>query len=187
MGRPGFNVSLEKDNMNTGNVLPESGYVTGLVGKLHVGPHLKDPEEFARYGLYDVSKKNGINNPDDPAVIAGWQRNEKWFRQWVMDRGFSWAKHVDWGNVHGGYPRHNPEWTLEAALEFIETSKSKPFYLHYTTTLMHGGGKQWNESMNHPLVSGVGKLNKLPEIIASRDEIRQQVEEVGFDPGTTVR
>ena len=185
MGKPAFNVGLEEDNMNIGNVLRESGYVTGLVGKLHVGPHLKDPKDFAHYELYDVSKKNGAMDPDDPAVIAGWQQNEKWFRQWVMDRGFSWAKHNYWGNVHGAFPRHNPEWTLEAALEFIQTNKSKPFYLHYTTTLMHGGGKQWNESMRHPLVSGAGKLEKLPEVIASRSKIRQQVEDAGLDPGTT--
>lgn len=183
--KPAFNVGLEEDNMNIGNVLRMSGYVTGLVGKIHVGPHLKEPAEFARYGLYDVSKKNGVMDPNDPAVIAGWQQNEQWFRQWVMDRGFSWTKNVYWGNVHGAYPRHNPEWTLEAALEFIETHKSEPFYLHYTTTLMHGGGRQWNESMEHPLVSGAGKLNTLPDVMASRDEIKRQVEKAGFDPGTT--
>ena len=39
--------------------------------------------------------------------------------------------------------------------------------------------------MNHPLVSGAGKLKKLPEVIASREEIRRQVEEAGLEPGTT--
>ena len=71
----------------------------------------------------EVAKRDDLSfiHPfNDPEVIAGWQRNEKWFRQWVMERGFSWAKHNYWGNVHGAYPRHNPEWTLEAALEFIE-------------------------------------------------------------------
>lgn len=184
-GAPGFNVGLEDDNMNVGNVLRENGYVTGLVGKLHVGPHLKAPEDFAHYGLYDVSKQNGVMDPDDPAVIAGWQQNEKWFRHWVVDRGFSWAKHNYWGNVHGAYPRHNPEWTLEAALEFIEVNQDVPFYLHYTTTLMHGGGNQWNESMNHPLVSGAGRLKELPAVIAPRNEISQQVDKAGFDPSTT--
>jgi arylsulfatase A-like enzyme len=40
-GAPGFNVGLEEDNMNVGNVLRLSGYVTGHVGKLHVGPQVK--------------------------------------------------------------------------------------------------------------------------------------------------
>jgi len=108
-GAPGFNLGLEEDNMNVGNLPRQAGYVTGHVGKLHVGVHLKDPEEYAHYGLYDVSKKSGLKDPEAPAVIAGWQRNEQWYRQWVMDRGFSWAKHVYWGNVHGAYPHHNPE------------------------------------------------------------------------------
>jgi len=183
-GAPGFNVGLEEDNMNVGNVLRLAGYVTGHVGKLHVGPHLKDPEEYARYGLYDVSKKNGLNEPDNPEVIAGWQQNEKWYRQWIMDRGFSWAKHVYWGNVHGAYPYHNPEWTLEAALEFIERNHDRPFYLHYCTTLMHGGPNGWNKSLEHPLASGAGKLDRLPDIIPPRAELCRRVDEAGLDKST---
>ena len=180
-GAPGFNVGLEEDNMNVGNVLRQTGYVTGHVGKLHVGVHLKKPEEYAYYGLYDASKQSGLTDPNLPEVIAGWQSNEIWFRQWVMDRGFSWAKHVYWGNVHGAYPHHNPEWTLEAALEFIEENHDKPFYLHYCTTMMHGGAHGWNRSLENPLASGAGKLEKLPAVIPPRAALCRQVDEVGLD------
>jgi arylsulfatase A-like enzyme len=180
-GAPGFNLGLEDDNMNVGNVLRLAGYVTGHVGKLHVGPHLKDPEEFAHYGLYDVSKKSGLLEPDAPEVIAGWRQNEKWYRQWIMDRGFSWAKHVYWGNVQGAYPHHNPEWTLEAALEFIDENHDQPFYLHYATTMMHGGPNGWNNSLENPLASGAGKLEELPAVIPSRADLRRQVEEAGLE------
>jgi len=39
-GHPAFNVELESDNMNIGQVLKDHGYATGFVGKYHVGPHI---------------------------------------------------------------------------------------------------------------------------------------------------
>jgi len=182
-GRPGFNVGLEEDNMNVGNALRLSGYVTGHVGKLHVGPELKKTEDYTSYGLYDASAKTGVD-PDAPEVIAGWQQNELWFRKWITDRGFSWAKHVYWGNVKHPYGNHNPEWTLEAALEFINENRDKPFYLHYCTTLMHGGPNGWNNSMEKPLSSGAGKLDRFPNVIPSRSEIKAQVADAGFGENT---
>jgi len=181
-GSPGFNVGLEEDNMNVGNVLRLSGYVTGHVGKLHVGPDLKRTEDFTRRGLYDASEKTV--DPDAPDVIAGWRKNELWYRKWITDRGFSWAKHVYWGNIKHPYGDHNPEWTLEAALEFINDNNDKPFYLHYCTTLMHGGSRGWNDSLEKPLSSGAGKLDRLPQVIPSRDDIRKQVDEAGFEEST---
>ena len=35
-GDPNFNVALERDKMNVGNVLREAGYATGFVGKFHL-------------------------------------------------------------------------------------------------------------------------------------------------------
>ena len=182
-GAPGFNVGLEEDNMNVGNVLRLSGYVTGHVGKLHVGPQVKKSDQFTSRGLFDASAKTGVD-PNAPEVITGWRNNELWFRKWITDRGFSWAKHVYWGNVKHPYSDHNPEWTLDAALEFIDTNKNEPFYLHYCTTLMHGGGKNWNSSLEKPLTSGAGKLDRIPKTILSRDDIVKQVEEAGFEKGT---
>ena len=180
-GDTGFNVGLEDDNMNIGNALREAGFVTGLVGKLHVGPELKKREQYEELGLY---YPDSDADPDAPETIAGWQRNERWYREWVKGKGFSWAKHNYWGNIKAPYGEHNAEWTLEAALEFVEENKGKPFYLHYTTTLMHGGGKGWSDSLNHPLVSGAGKLDKLPDVIPSRDKLRKQVADGGFEPNT---
>ncbi|MHC4244058.1 MAG: sulfatase family protein [Planctomycetota bacterium] len=182
-GAPGFNVGLEEDNMNVGNVLRLSGYVTGHVGKLHVGPDLKRPGDFTSRGLYDASAKTGVD-PDSPDVISGWRSNELWYRKWIINHGFSWAKHVYWGNIKHPYGDHNPEWTLEAALEFIDENQDKPFYLHYTTTLMHGGPNGWKRSLEKPLSSGAGKLDKLPDVIPSRSEIKAQVDRAGFDEST---
>ena len=40
-GFPAFNVELESNNMNVGQLLKDNGYATGFVGKYHVGPKLK--------------------------------------------------------------------------------------------------------------------------------------------------
>jgi len=50
-GFPSFNVELEEDNMNVGAVLQKSGYVTGYVGKFHVGPDMKRADEYKTFGL----------------------------------------------------------------------------------------------------------------------------------------
>ncbi|MHC4250561.1 MAG: sulfatase family protein, partial [Planctomycetota bacterium] len=52
-GLPAFNVGLEDDNMNVGQVLARHGYATGYVGKYHVGPDL-DEEGCRRNGLHHI-------------------------------------------------------------------------------------------------------------------------------------
>ncbi len=167
-GAPEFNVGLEDDNMNVGNALRLAGYVTGHVGKLHVGAG----HEIGISGL-----------PEDPEVIAGWQAHERSTRQWVLERGFSWAKNVYSGNTEDPYNRHNPEWTLEAALEFMELNKDRPFYLHYCTTMMHGGSSNWNSALEYPLYSGAGLLDEAPEP-EFRSSIPDLVDAAGFGPET---
>jgi len=73
-GDTGFNVGLEDENMNIGNALREAGFVTGLVGKLHVGPELKKRGKYEELGLYYPDSDAA---PDAPEPIAGWQRNER--------------------------------------------------------------------------------------------------------------
>ena len=170
-GSPEFNVGLEDDNMNVGNALRLAGYVTGHVGKLHVG---------AEHG----TGLNPDDDPEDPAVIAQWQAHELATRQWVLERGFSWAKHVYPGNIEDPYNKHNPDWTLEAALEFIDLNQDRPFYLHYCTTLMHGGPNNWNDALDYPLYSGAGLLAEPPDVPISRSNITAQVDAAGLDPDT---
>ena len=169
-GSPEFNVGLEDDNMNVGNALRLAGYVTGHVGKLHVGA-----EHDTGFSADD--------DPEDPAVIAKWQAHELSTRQWVLERGFSWAKHVYSGNIEDPYNKHNPEWTLEAALEFIDQNQDRPFYLHYCTTMMHGGANNWNDALQYPLYSGAGLLEEAPSP-EFRSSIPEQVDAAGFGSET---
>jgi len=177
-GFPSFNVELEKDNMNVGAVLQKSGYVTGYVGKFHVGPDIKRADEYETFGLRHVSMDAW---PSSDSTVA-FRHNEQWYREFLKRKGFSWAKHIYWGNLQKPFNHHNPEWTIEAALEFIEENRDRPFYLHYCTTLVHGPPKSWRTSMDHPRVSGEGLLDKPSNAMTDRKVLLQKLEAKGLDP-----
>jgi len=177
-GFPSFNVELEDDNMNVGAILRQSGYATGYVGKFHVGPDVKRPEEYEELGLRYIPK----DAPANAETTAAFRHNERWYRRFIEKKGFSFTKHIYWGNLQGPFNHHNPEWTVEAALEFIEQNKKGPFYLHYCTTLTHGPDKSWSNSMEHPRVSGEGMLDKVPNVMTSRKDLLKQLKDKGLDP-----
>ena len=182
-GLPNFNVALEHDKANVGNVLRESGYTTGFVGKFH----LTSPVDFPEF---HAGKDRLIDIPKDlspgPETTAKFQHNEQVMRRYLTTLGFSWAKNVYPGNVNSPYSIHNPEWTTLAALEFIEENKDQPFYLHLCSTLLHGPDKSWRKSMDHPLITGAGQVESLPEVMTPRAEILKTITEKGFDPESHV-
>jgi len=177
-GFPSFNVELEQDNMNVGAILQKSGYVTGYVGKFHVGPNIKSPREHESFALQYVAK----DAPPNSGSTDAFRHNEKWYRRFMEKKGFSWAKHIYWGNLKGPFGRHNPEWTTAAALEFIDRNKNLPFYMHYCTTLTQGPDKSWRVSMDHPLVSGEGMLDELPGVMTDRKTLLERIEAKGLEP-----
>ncbi len=182
-GLPNFNVALERDNMNVGNVLREAGYTTGFVGKYHLTSKLDFPEFYK-------GKDKWINIPKDvspgPETSAQFKHNERWMCRYLKTLGFSWAKNVYPENIHQPYSSHNPEWTTVAALEFIEENKDGPFYLHLCSTLLHGPDKSWRKSMDHPLITGEGEVESLPEVMTPRKELLKTITEKGFDPDSHV-
>ena len=182
-GLPNFNVALERDNMNVGNVLREAGYTTGFVGKFHLASELDFPEFYK-------GKDKWINIPKDASpgaeTSAQFKHNELWMRRYLKELGFSWAKNVYPENVRSPYSSHNPEWTTVAALEFIEQNKDGPFYLHLCSTLLHGPDRSWRKSMDHPLITGEGEVRSLPEVMTAREELLKTITEKGFDPGSHV-
>lgn len=182
-GLPNFNVALERDNMNVGNVLREAGYTTGFVGKFHLTSDLDFPEFYKGKNKWINIPKNASPRPE---TSAQFQHNERWTRRYLQTLGFSWAKNVYPENVRKPYSTHNPEWTTVAALEFIEENKEGPFYLHLCSTLLHGPDKSWRKSMDHPLITGEGKVRSLPEVMTPRAELLKTIAERGFDPDSHV-
>ena len=171
-GLPAFNVALEDDNMNVGQVLSDNGYVTGFVGKYHVGleeSHLKHFTPIAKNAEYS----DEINRQQ--------YANEKHYRQLVLDRGFDFAKNIYWGNMKSVFRGHNPQWTIDAAVEFIEQNRDRPFYLHYCTTLLHGPNGEWYKSLTEKdRVTGEGIIDKPLTSMPPRKTVMQRVREAGL-------
>ncbi|VGO20854.1 sulfatase family protein [Pontiella sulfatireligans] len=179
---PVFNVGLEPDNLNVGAMMKAEGYRTGYVGKFHASgiEGLNKPEDYAAFGMEFLSKKAAVS----PETTEIFRKNELATRKLLTDRGFDWAKNVYLGNMIKPYADHNLEWTIDAALEFIEESKDEPFYLHFCTTLVHGPDAEWYRSMQNPLFSGEGELDAPvePEGMLSRREILAELEKRGLNP-----
>ncbi|MBT3841665.1 MAG: sulfatase-like hydrolase/transferase, partial [Verrucomicrobia bacterium] len=173
---PGFNVSLEQDNMNVGNVLARNGYATGFVGKYHVGLE-HDEGFFKEAGLFNIPKN--IEYTDE--LNQHKYRNEKIHRKLIKDRGFTWAKNIYWGNLKDPFKGHNPEWTTAAAIEFIEEHKDQPFYLHVCSTLLHGPNGEWHNSLlNRELVTGEGMIEKPIKSQPSRASVMKRIKAAGL-------
>ena len=182
-GDPNFNVALERDKMNVGNVLREAGYATGFVGKFHLTSSLDFPEFYKGKNRWADVPKDASPGPE---TSAQFKHNERLMRRYLEMLGFSWAKNVYQENIHSPYAMHNPEWTTVAALEFIEENKDGPFYLHLCSTLLHGPDKSWRKSMDHPLITGEGEVESLPEVMTPRAELLKTIAEKGFDPDSQV-
>ena len=173
---PGFNVGLEEDNMNVGAVLAKHGYATGFVGKYHVGRGLDDEAYRKKHGLHDVPK----NAPYTPEINRKQFENEKRLRELVKQRGFTWAKNIYWENTKPPFQAHNPEWTIQAAVEFIEQHRDRPFYLHYATTLLHGPNGSWHKGLSRPKVTGEGMIDRELSAMPPRETVMQRINKAGL-------
>jgi arylsulfatase A-like enzyme len=176
-GLPAFNVALEDDNMNVAQVLADNGYATGMVGKYHVGLEFEE-EECEAVGLHYLPKQ--VENT--PTTNEQMNENEKRYRELVKERGFTWAKNIYSGNMKKAWRGHNPEWTISAALEFLEEHKDGPFYLHYCTTLLHGPNGEWYRSLDKPLVTGEGIIDAPLNVMPSRESVKERIEAAGLTP-----
>lgn len=173
-GLPEFNVELETDNMNVGRVLQEHGYATGFVGKYHVGPHI-DEDNAADLDWRYIPKATAYSE----SVDRRQRHNQARACDLIRQRGFTWVEHVYWENMKPAFRGHNPEWTIEAALRFIDQHKEGPFYLHYASTLMHGPNGEWFKSLSKPLVTDGGMLDK-PIGLMDRESVMQRINAAGL-------
>jgi arylsulfatase A-like enzyme len=173
-GLPAFNVELEPDNMNVGQVLKDHGYATGFVGKYHVGPHI-DQHNAEEFDWHYIPKGAAYT----ARIGRAKQHNQQRACKLIRERGFAWVENIYWANTKAPFKGHNPEWTIDAALEFIDQHKDGPFYLHYATTLLHGPNGEWHRSLSKPLVTGAGLLDE-PIRLMDRDSVMQRIRKAGL-------
>lgn len=176
-GQPEFNVGLEQDFMNIGHALRSQGYETGWVGKFHIG------EDETLNGLTKTEKdflKSA--SPDDPLATELFQKEERAFKDYILNKGFAWAENIYQGNLEDPFKEHNLEWTMEAVMEFIDSAGDKPFYLHFNTTLLHGPDGSWEQSLAYPQYTGEGLLEReLQAGMPPRSTINERILANGFN------
>ena len=169
-----WNSDLSLGETNVAKTLKANGYVTGVVGKLH---------GFELPGHH--KSLNRQSDVSDPEVIKHLKDGQKKFTKGLKEHGFDYAAHLHRGNLGSNKSipldicQHAPEWTAQAAVDFIEQNKDRPFYLYYATTLLHGPSPL-TSLKSDPRISEEGILDEAPNVMPSRQSVFDRCKKAGI-------
>jgi arylsulfatase A-like enzyme len=182
MGRPGFNVGMENDNMNVAQVLRASGYITGFTGKYHLASQFDQPEMYkGEHAPRNKKSKKDKNLKANSKTTALFAETEAWSRAYLKHIGFDWAKNIYEGNISKPYNVHNPEWNAAAVFEFLDENHKNPFFLQFCPTLLHGPDGEWVKSFDQPNITGAGKIEVPASVMKEREKLRKKLNDLGYD------
>lgn len=171
----GFNTHVEIDRPNVPRVMQSAGYVTGIVGKWHIGVH----------GYREQVPPPG-SDPADPKVAEMLRVNQQNLSVALQKYGFDFAINNYAGNAldsaalrNSGCTAHNMEWLTAGALEFLEQNKDDPFHLYFSTTLPHHPYPL--ESLkSDPRITAGGLLEQPINVQPSRQSVLDRVKAAGL-------
>ena len=157
-----WNTFMAEDEVNLPKILQANGYRTGVVGKWDQS---RTPME----------KLPADADPEEPAVDKVVKENYRNVQAEVKKFGFDYVESIYRNNllkmpVPKKLQDHNQEWVTKGALDFIESSKDRPFYLYMALTLPHWpGGKEGLQQDPRYTLSGV--LDEAPRVQPSRESV----------------
>lgn len=206
-------VGISESEQTIGHLLSSNGYFTGWTGKFHIGCDedntytspvdgtTVDEEKYIKDLMDDtLDTYNSKNAANQQTYMEGTMTDRFTEVGQIMENhiknnmGFDWAERIYHGNLDKPLNEHNMEWTIEAVLDFLDTSQTetnetgqvKPFYLHVCTTALHGGANQVTDSMDDRNYCGYGWLDTPIGIpgMRGRNQIKSDVADAGLDPDT---
>ena len=177
----GSHIALEADLPNVPNVMQKAGYRTGFVGKYHL-----EPERYGRF--------TGKNGDVFGTEADSWLKTRsEWLTKRIKQRGFDFvAAPIDFRvsqfkgtELYGTDYSHNMEVEVKGALDFIDQSRQKPFFLYLSTHLLHLPFKQrllLEDYSKYGRVTEGGLLPEAPKVpMPSRKEIYDTAKAAGAD------
>jgi arylsulfatase A-like enzyme len=169
-----WNVDINKGDRTIAHVMKENGYFTGMVGKYH---NLQNEQ------IQDQIPASA--DPNDPEIQSRIRANYDMLRKKVQEAsGFDYLENVYVNNLHAlalpkAMQHHNMEWITSGALDFIEQSGDKPFFLYFATTLPHKPAPL-SSMQADPKITPSGILDVAPNVQPSREEVIERVKAAGM-------
>ena len=190
MTEPFFNTHLSVGQHNIASVMKSAGYKTGVVGKWGIGgvdrSALNKLERSSFWARAWRTMADDVN-PRDPKVSDILAESHEQQVKDIKRFGFDYAAGITdnpeaWQSRSLNY--HNPEWVTSAALDFIDQSKSDPFFLYINQTLHHIPHPQESIFNGDPRMTHEGYLDKIPDCMPPREEIVAKVKDAGYSEHT---
>ncbi len=168
---------LHEDNV--ARVLRDAGYLTCIIGKT---------DGIDKSG--DYHKIDPAWDPDDPEVARKLEENQRLRQKQMRHFGFDHPLYVHRGNIQPHFATrknavHNVEHMTSKALEFlgIAQRRRKPFFLVYSTSMLHAPNEYDSLTKGSPLATEAGSLTQPPTgVQPSRRSCIDRVKARGLPP-----
>ena len=170
-----WNTQLRPEDLSLPRLMQKAGYTTGTVGKHHcvVWPKLEATMP--------------IDDGRAPDIAAKLQSNGRTMEAALRALGFDFATNIISGNLDERYPQaagvHNLDWLVAGALDFIDQSKGKPFFLYFATSVAHSPSQPKRSYNADPRATPYGFLDRALDVLPPRDTLPKRIQKSGITGG----